>query len=115
MAGVPQVAKKKDSAMPIIGGVLIIIGAIIELYVGAVLIGGGTAFMDVSFGLSGILTVCGAILVVFGLIGVLGAIFAFQRKHFGLAILGGVLSLPGAFVPALIGLILVGISKDEFD
>jgi hypothetical protein len=64
---------------------------------------------------SGILAACGAIMLLLGLIGLLGGIFAIQRKHFGIAVLGGVLALPGWFIPALVGLILVAVSKDEFE
>ena len=62
-----------------------------------------------------LLTVCGIIFIILGLIGVLGGIFAMMRKHFGLAVLGGVFALAGWFIPALIGLILIAVSKDEFE
>ena len=104
---------KKDSAMPTIGGVLILIAGLIELAGGAVLIGGGTFFVSFDFG-GGILVVCGAVLAVLGVIALLGGIFAIQKKHFALAILGGILGLAGWFIPGLIGLILVAVSKDEF-
>ena len=112
MAGpAPQ---KKESAMPVIGGILIIIGAIIELIVGVVLAAGGTFFLGLSLGTSGVLIACGAILVIVAIIALLGGIFAIQRKNFGFAVVGGILSLGGWFIPGLIGLILVAISKDEF-
>jgi hypothetical protein len=112
MAGpAPQ---KKESAMPVIGGILIIIGAIIELIVGVALAAGGTFFLGLSFGTSGVLIACGAILVIVAIIALLGGIFAIQRKNFGFAVVGGILSLGGWFIPGLIGLILVAISKDEF-
>ena len=57
---------------------------------------------------------CGAILIVVAIIALLGGIFAVQRKNFGFAVVGGILSLGGWFIPGLIGLILVAISKDEF-
>ncbi len=112
MAG--PAAQKKESAMPVIGGILIIIGAVIELIVGGALAIGGTALFGLSLGSSGVLVVCGAILVIVAIIALLGGIFALQRKNFGFAVLGGVLALGGWFIPALIGLILVAISKDEF-
>jgi len=112
MAG--AAAPKKESAMPLVGGILIIIGGLIELVVGGVLITGGTALFDVTMGVSGILAVCGAIFVLLGLIALLGGIFAIQRKHFGLAVVGGVLGLGGYLIFALVGLILVAVSRDEF-
>jgi len=68
-----------------------------------------------------ILMVCGAIFLILGLIVILGGFFGIQRKHFGIVILGGVLGL-FMFGPymlgsllALVGLILVAISKSDFD
>jgi len=111
MAPVPQ---KKESAMPVIGGILIIIAGLIELVVGGVLMAGGTVFLGLSLGTSGILVACGAVLAIVGIIALLGGIFALQRKHFGLAVLGGVLGLGGWFIPGLIGLILIALARDEF-
>ena len=104
---------KKETPMPTIGGILILIAGLIELAGGAILISGASFFID--FGVGGaILAVCGAIVVILGVIALLGGIFAIQRKHFGLAILGGILGLGGWFIPGLIGLILVALSRDEF-
>lgn len=112
MAG--AAAPKKQSAMPTIGGILIIIAGLLEIVTGGILITGGTALFDVTLGVSGILAVCGAIFVLLGLIALLGGIFALQRKHFGLAVLGGILGLGGYFLLGLIGLILIAVSRDEF-
>jgi len=68
-----------------------------------------------------ILTVCGAIFIVLGLIAVVGGFFGVMRKHWGIVILGGVLGLfvLGPYMLgslfALIGLILVAVSKKDFD
>ncbi len=102
---------RKETAMPTIGGILVLIAGLIEIAGGAISFGGGVFFID--FGGS-FLAVCGAILIVLGVIALLGGIFAIQRKHFGLAILGAILGLGGWFIPGLIGLILVALSKDEF-
>jgi hypothetical protein len=111
MAPVPQ---KKESPMPVIGGILIIIAGLIELALGGLLMAGGTVLFGLSLGTSGVLVACGAVLAVVGIIALLGGIFAFQRRHFGLAVLGAVLGLGGWFIPGLIGLILIALSKDEF-
>jgi hypothetical protein len=37
-----------------------------------------------------------------------------MRKFYGLAVLGGVLAVPGFVIPGLVGLILVAMSHDEF-
>jgi len=108
---------KKETVMPLIGGILIIIGGLVEVASGGWLIVGGSAAGSVPVigsDVEDILTICGAIWLILGLVAILGGVFAIQRKNFGLAVLGGVLGLPGYFLPALIGLILVAISKDEF-
>jgi len=112
----PVVVEK--TAKPIVGGILILIGALVGIAMGASLIWGGAMIVDISVysgGLAEILAICGIIWLVLGIIGLLGGIFAMQRKHFGLAIVGGIFSmLAGLFIFGLIGLILVAISKDEF-
>jgi hypothetical protein len=103
--------------MPVIGGILIIIAGLIEIGSGGLLIAGGAATSSIPIvggDIGGILAVCGAIWLILGIIALLGGIFAIQRKSFGIAVLGGILGLAGYFIPALIGLILVAVSKDEF-
>lgn len=113
----PQAAQKKESVMPVIGGILIIIAGLIEIGSGGLLIAGGAASSSIPIiggDVGSILAVCGAIWLILGIIALLGGIFAVQRKNFGIAVLGGILGLGGYFIPALIGLILVAVSKDEF-
>jgi hypothetical protein len=107
-------AAPKETVKPIIGGVLVLIGGLIELYVGYVLAWTGEAFSGITFGVSDFLTVCGAIVLLLGIVAVLGGIFAIMRKFYGLAVLGGVLAVPGFVIPGLVGLILVAMSHDEF-
>ncbi len=114
---------KKKTALPLVGGIMILVGGVIALLAGIGLVGSVGAFdafmiIDVEGVdmLEDILTACGVIFIILGLVAVLGGVFALMRKHFGLAILGGVFALiAGLFIPGLIGLILVGMSKDEFE
>jgi len=108
---------KKESVMPVIGGVLILIAGLIELGYGGLLVAGGSAADTIPIvggDIGDILTVCGAIVIICGIVALLGGVFAIQRKRFGLAVLGGILGLLGWFIPGLIGLILVAISRKEF-
>ena len=98
--------QKKESAMPLIGGILIMLPGIGYLIGGGVLAVGSSAFL---FG-GGVL--CGAVLLVLGIIAILGGIFAIQRKNFALALIGGIFVVPS--ILGLIGLILIAVSKDEF-
>jgi uncharacterized protein (DUF983 family) len=107
-------AAPKETVKPIIGGVLIILGALVELYVGYVLAWTGEAFSGITFGMSDFLTVCGAIVLLLGIVALLGGVLSIMRKVYGLAILGGILSIPGGVIPGLVGLILVAMSHEEF-
>lgn len=106
-------AAKKETAMPTVGGILIIIAGLIEIAGGSIIAAGSTFFIPLGFG-GGLAIACGAVVLILGIIALLGGVFAVQRKHFGLAILGGILGLGGWFIPGLIGLILVAVSRDEF-
>ncbi len=88
MAG--PLAKKQPSSMPVAGGVLILIGGVILL----------------------IATFWCIVTIALGALAILGGIFAIQRTHFAIALVGGILSVPS--IIGLIGLILVVVSKDEF-
>jgi hypothetical protein len=111
----PAQPAKKKSVMPIVGGILIIVGGIIELYWGAAFIWTSNALPFDFFDFGDILEICGAILLILGIVAILGGVLAIMRKKFGIAVLGGILGLLGAFILPLIGLILVAVSKDEFD
>ena len=111
MAG-PQV-EKKESAMPLIGGILVILASIGYLVVGAVFVAGGSmwSMIDMDWGGTG-LAVCGAVVLILGVVALLGGVFAIQRKNFVLALLGAIFVLPS--ILGIIGLILIAVSKSEF-
>jgi hypothetical protein len=123
----PPPAKK--TAIPVIGGVLILLAGIMGLAMGGILLAidvddlgdYGLDVADVTDMVEDILTVCGIIAIVLSLIVVLGGFFGVMRKHWGLAIVGAVLGLfvIGPFMLgslfSLIGLILIAISRKEFE
>jgi len=104
--------QKKESAMPLIGGILVLLVGLGYLGIGAFLAvaSGSTFWFDVDIAGAGV--ACGAIVAVLGVIVLLGGIFAIQRKHFGLALVGAILALPSLL--GIIGLVLIVVSKDEF-
>lgn len=107
----------EKTAKPVAGGILIIIGALAGIFSGLwiAFLGGAIETMVPIAGLGELLIICGVIWLIFGIIGLLGGIFAIKRTHFGLAIVGGIFSLLAGFIIfGLIGLILVAISKNEF-
>jgi len=97
---------KKESAMPVIGGVLILLPSL------GYLAGGGLIAAGSSVALLPGGVFCGIVLLLIGILCLLGGIFAIQRKNFGLALVAGILVIPS--ILGLIGLILVIVSKDEF-
>ncbi len=70
--------------------------------------------------LRNVLAVMGAMFTIFGIVAIIGGVFAYERKHFAVAVLGaifGIISI-GFFVGAVlavIGLILEVVSRHEFD
>jgi len=110
MAG-PQV-QQKETAMPVAGGVLILIGSIIYFLFGGLIAAGSTTLAIASFNEAAWGIMCGVILVVLGFISFLGGIYALGRKNFNFAVIGGIFVVPT--IIGLIGLILVAVSKDEF-
>ena len=101
--------QKKESAMPVIGGVLVLIVGIFYLIAGGVIAAGSSFLMGFGGGFG---VACGAIILVLGIVALLGGIFAIQRKNFALALIGGIFTVPS--ILGLVGLILIAVSKDEF-
>ena len=112
MAG--QTAKpKEDSILPVVGGALIIVGALVYFYIAyAALVAGNALSWVPLIDMESIMTVCGALFAILGIVAVMGGVFGIMKRHYGLAVLGGVLSILS--VIGLIGMILVIVGKDSF-
>ncbi|UCE45249.1 MAG: hypothetical protein JSU93_07770 [Methanobacteriota archaeon] len=125
----PAPVEKKKTAIPVIGGVLIIIAGFMGLAMGGILIAIDVDELDtVGLDVAGvtdmvddIMTACGIIAIIVSIIVLLGGFFGVMRKHWGIAVVGGVLGLfvIGPFllgsILSLIGLILVAVSRKEFE
>jgi len=110
MAGAPQ--QKKETVMPVLGGVFVLLASLAYILVGGVLTAGSTVLLGVSLGSTAVGVVCGIIVLVLGLVALLGAINAIQRKNFTLSLIGGIVVIPTLL--GLIGFILIIVAKDEF-
>jgi hypothetical protein len=67
--------------------------------------------------IEGFLVVCGALIVIFSIFAIIGAIHAFKRKSWKIAILGSILGLftiVGSLF-AFIALLIIALSRDEFN
>lgn len=120
---------KEKSMLSLVGGILIFVAGLIGMATGGILLAINAEDLDAyGFGVAGMtsmienmLTVCGIIFIVLGLIALVGGVFGVLRKNWGLAVLGGVIGLLvlgpymiGSLL-SLIGLVLVAVSKKDFE
>lgn len=124
--------QKKASNMPTIGGILVILAGLLAVVMAISLImfepsdledldyqmlsDSGLTLAEID----DLLEVCGAVDIVFGAIAIIGGTFALMRKHFALAVIGGIFGMIGVGflvggLLGLIGLVLVVVSKAEFE
>jgi len=123
-------AQTQKTWMPAVGGALVIIAGVLAIAMGAMYmtfdasdiedIGVALPAEYTAEDLAGMLTMCGVVLLVFAIVAIIGGIFGIRRKHFGLAIAGGVFGLLGigffvGSVLALVGLILLAVARKEFE
>jgi len=106
----------KETAYPIVGGVFEILAGIIGLGLGGLwIVGAGAASSVPYFDISGFMLVCGAIFIIFGLLALLGGIFALQRKNYAIALVGAIFALfSGFLIFGILAIIFIVLAKDEF-
>ena len=120
----------QNSAIPLAAGALLIISGVLGLLTWVIvaffsaIIGGAVSMIPAGGAedfLAGIFILCGVIGLIFSIMTLLGGIMAIQRKKWGIALSGSILGLLiiGPYfvssILALVGLILVIVSKQEFD
>ncbi len=123
-------AQVQKTWMPVVGGALVIVAGILAIAMGAMYMSfDASDFEDLGVALppeftaedlEGMMVVCGVILFVFAIIAIVGGSFGIRRRHFGFAIAGGVFGLLGlgflvGSLLALVGVILVALSRKEFE
>ncbi len=67
--------------------------------------------------IEGFLVICGALIIIFSIFAMIGAVHAFRRKSWKIALLGSILGLFTIFgtLFALIALLIIALSRDEFN
>jgi hypothetical protein len=113
------------------GGVLSIIGGLLELIAGGIvmgigiqnIIGGPFWFIPdipsfpgreiVAGVLPALIIIVGILILALGAIGVAGGISAFNRKSFGLSLAGAICILPTALL-GILAIIFISVSKNKF-
>lgn len=116
-----------QTAKPLIAGIFLIIAGIEGLALGGFLAAFGGEIASTMGAIpggdevGGIFLVCGIIFMIFGILALVGGIMSATRKSWGMALVGaifGLFCLGFVFLEAsllsLIALILIAISKDEF-
>ena len=97
---------------PIIGGILCIVAgalnclAIFGLLIAAIVVPGNTGIL--------LLTIASGFLIV-SIPSIIGGVFSLKRKQWGLALTGSILATIGNMLLGIPALILIVISKDEFE
>ncbi len=116
---------RPQTGKPVAGGALLLVAGIIGI-VNIILVltvagqFGLFAVLALVPGAAAIVAVCVGLVVLFCIFAIVGGILALRRRMWGLALVGGILGLftLGPFfissILALVGLILVAISKEEF-
>jgi hypothetical protein len=97
---------------PTVGGILALIAGALQVIMGIVIAAVGS--IGWFFGMVW-LSAIGAPLIVFGIIAILGGIYALRRKIWGLALAGSICALVGPwFVLGVLAIIFVSLGKREF-
>jgi hypothetical protein len=110
--GKPAWGPKRDTHYAVIGGVFCIISGVLGLLTGILIIAISATFIPF-FPEVGLL--CGVIPLIFGILAMLGGVFAIQRKSFGMAVVGAVFSIPAGYIIfGILALIFIILGKDEF-
>ncbi len=110
-----------SSSSPTIAGIMLVLAGILAVGQGAIyFVADNIASGLPGYYSSGALCLCGSLDILFGLAAFGGAYSCFDRGNFWLAITGAVLGMLGlgfllGGLFGLIGLILVAVSKDEFE
>ena len=98
---------------PTTAGILSIIAGVIGLLVGILLttIGGTLGAIAGILGLG----LIGAPLIAFGVIAIIGGVFALRRSVWGLALAGAICALPCLWILAIPAIVFIVKSKREFE
>jgi len=115
-----------NSSSPIVAGILSIVSGVIGVFLSVTLILFSVFFISIeSFPvatphdfpfvlLQVVCMVWGIILLVLAIVAIISGIYALQRKLWGLALAGSIVSMLVFFPTGIAAVIFVGLSKEEF-
>jgi hypothetical protein len=97
---------------PTVGGILAIIAGALQVIAGLVVAIFGSIF---TFWIMGWFGVIGVPLIVFGIVAIIGGIYALRREVWGLALAGSICALIGPwFILGVLAIVFVSLGKGEF-
>jgi hypothetical protein len=111
---VSDVMKRKPTAKPVAGGILGITAGVLGLVLGIILIAGGSATDDYWKSVDWSTVWLGIASVILGILAILGSSFAVSRKNYTFSLIGGVCALLGVWPLGIPALILIAMSRSEF-
>ncbi len=100
------------------GGICCVLGGIFGMGYGALYLALGSSYS--AYFDTGILMICGALMLIFGIMGMLGGVLAIQKKNWAFALICGILGIFSGgpvflgSILCLIGVILIAVSRDSF-
>jgi len=114
---------EKKTAMPLVAGILDILSGVFSLLgvlgliIAIVVTSGALGFAGVwvPVNVTNILWSIAIPLAIVGTLSLIGGIYAVQRKMWGLALAGSIVTVLPSFLLGVAALILVALSKDEFE
>ena len=106
-------AGAKRTAMPIAAGILSIIAGFLGFFLGIFLatIMEATWWEEGAFGFG---LFFGVPIIIFGIIAIVGGVYALRRRIWGLALAGSICAFLGAWFLGIPAIILIALSKKEF-
>jgi predicted RNA-binding Zn-ribbon protein involved in translation (DUF1610 family) len=116
--------QREKTSGPTAAGIMMILVGVIAIGMGLLYLIAGASYVpqsSVDVNVQGIIGCCGALELMFGLGSAAGGLFAIQRKHFVLALLGsivGLLTIGPLFIGSilsLVSLILLAMAHEEFE
>lgn len=111
--GKPAFEQKATTKYAVIGGIFCIISGVFGLITAIMFLAVG-GFLGFAYAGS-IALMCGAIILIFAILALLGGVFAIQRKNFGMAVVGAVFALlVGYIIFGILAIIFIVLGKDEF-
>jgi hypothetical protein len=108
----PEAAKQ--TSLPVVAGILIIIAGAAELIVGLAI---GALGAVVTLFIAGLGGVIGFPLIILGVVAIIGGIYSIRRKAWGMALAGAICAifLPHVTILSILAIIFIALSKQEFN